>query len=259
MKNLTLSLVLLFALNSFSQVDSPKLSTYNNPYQLDTIKYPIDRDFNYFDRKAKNDNRNDSIRYFSVTPIYRKNTRVDGLAIGVGHFENKNIKKQTVNGLNLEASPTALALIPFLHIPIEGLFVGLTDKQINNVAFFDNDYATYIKINGLNVSSGGFMGGAQVNGLNVSVFSGMNEMNGFSLNATLLGTKSFKGLAISGIANITDYGKGVQIAISNVSRNHKGVQIGLFNHSKNLRGFQFGLWNTNGKRKLPFINWQFKE
>jgi hypothetical protein len=48
------------------------------------------------------------------------------------------------------------------------------------------------------------------------------------------------------------------MAVSNVSRNHNGVQIGLFNHSKNLRGIQFGLWNTNGKRKLPFMNWQFK-
>lgn len=256
MKKFILSTVILFAIHSYSQVDSPKISTYSS--KLDTVKYPKHRDFNYFDRKAKGDLRKDSIRYFSFSPIYRKNARVDGLAFGVGHFENCRIKQQTVNGLNLEVSPMALALIPLLHVPIEGLFVGINDKQINNVAFFDYDYETYIKINGLNISSGGFMGGAQVNGLNISVFSGMNEMNGISINATLLGTKSFNGISISGIANITDKGRGVQIAISNVSRNHKGIQIGLFNHSKNLRGFQFGLWNTNGKRKLPFINWQFK-
>jgi hypothetical protein len=52
---------------------------------------------------------------------------------------------------------------------------------------------------------------------------------------------------------------GLSIAgIRNRASIARGVQIGLFNKSTELRGFQFGLWNINGRRSLPFINWQFK-
>ena len=52
------------------------------------------------------------------------------------------------------------------------------------------------------------------------------------------------GLMISGLSNVIDKGK--------------GVQIGLINHANNLIGVQIGLWNRNGKRGLPFINIGFK-
>ncbi len=227
--------------------------------KLDSVNFKYQRPtFNYFDWKSPNVTRIDSLKIFSLSPISRKVNRVDGFAFGFGHYENQRIKKQTINGLNLEVSPLAAAFLPFINIPIEGLFVGINDRVISNSAFFDDEYETYIVVNGLNISSGGFMGGAQMNGLNLSVVSAMNQMNGLSLNASILHTKSFNGLSISGIANISYVGNGIQIAISNVSRKHRGIQIGLFNYSKDLRGFQFGLWNTNGKRKLPFINWQFK-
>lgn len=38
----------------------------------------------------------------------------------------------------------------------------------------------------------------------------------------------------------------------------KGLQIGIRNKSDNMKGIQIGLWNVNGKRKLPIINWNFK-
>ncbi|MDQ5928504.1 MAG: hypothetical protein QG594_278 [Bacteroidota bacterium] len=153
----------------------------------------------------------------------------------------------------------SIALISFaIKFPVESWCVGINDNVIINVAFYDDKIETYIKINGLNVSSGGFMGGAEVRGINVSIFSAMNMMNGFSVGG-ILNTKTFNGLSISGLANLSDFGNGVQIGISNVSRRHNGLQIGLFNNSKALRGMQFGLWNTNGKRKLPFFNWQFKK
>jgi hypothetical protein len=38
-----------------------------------------------------------------------------------------------------------------------------------------------------------------------------------------------------------------------------GLQIGIVNKSKNLRGIQIGIWNVNQKRKLPLLNWNFKQ
>lgn len=213
----------------------------------------------YFKWKAEGVNRNDSIKIFSLSPVSRRVNRVNGFALGVGHYENHRITFQKINGLNIEASPISLALITFgLNIPFEGLFVGINDNLLSNTAFMDDETKTYIQINGINISSGGFMGGAKMNGLNISVLTAMNQMNGLSINAAVIGTKKFNGVSLAGIANISDYGNGIQIAPSNVCRNHKGIQIGLFNHSKNLRGLQLGLWNSNGKRKLPFINWQTK-
>lgn len=258
MKTRILLLMTFFSNVCFSQdtivpkVDSLRNNNIEVLFQNDGVT-------KYFKWKSDEISRNDSIKIFSLSPISRKVNRVNGFVLGVGHYENTNIKFQKINGLNLEVSPTSIALVTFaLNVPFEGLFVGINDGLLSNTAFLDDDFPTIVRVNGLNLSTGGFMCGAEVNGLNVSVFSRINEMNGFSVNGAVLGTKRFNGLCISGIANITDYGNGIQMAVSNVSRNHNGVQIGLFNHSKNLRGIQFGLWNTNGKRKLPFMNWQFK-
>lgn len=204
----------------------------------------------------------DSLRtsFFSFSPMSPKIGIVNGFVFGVGHYDGPRIKKQKINGFNLEASPLSLALISFgITIPIEGLIGGLNDSTLQNCSIVDADAPTILEINGLNISSGGFMNGANVNGVNISVLTHINNMNGLSINGSVIGTNAFNGVCVSGIANVSNYGNGLQIAVSNVSRNHNGVQIGLFNYSNNLRGFQFGLWNTNGKRKLPFINWQFKK
>ncbi|HEY1196362.1 hypothetical protein [Flavobacterium sp.] len=226
----------------------------SNPLLLDGK----DLDLHYFKWKSEHNLRNDSIKIFSLSPISRRVNKVNGFALGVGHYENAKIKLQTINGLNIEASPLSLALFTIsINVPFESLFVGINDNAISNVAFFDDCTDTYIRINGLNISSGGFTGGAELRGLNISIISGMNKMNGFSVGG-ILNTKCFSGLSISALANLSDVGNGIQIGPSNVSRRHNGIQIGLFNNSKELRGMQFGLWNTNGKRKLPFFNWQFK-
>ena len=198
-------------------------------------------------------------RIFSLSPMLPKIEKVNGFVFGVGHYDGPRIKQQTINGVNLEASPLSLALISFgINIPFEGIFAGLNDKFFKNTFLSDLNERTKFKVNGLNVSSGGFMSNASVSGVNISILTGINQMNGVSINGSVIGTKKFNGVCISGIANITHYGNGVQIALSNVSRSHNGAQIGLFNNSKNLRGIQLGLWNKNGKRSLPFINWQFK-
>lgn len=256
-------IIIMFSVLSFGQHDFSKATDHTqvNNIALDSSVVLDGKEIrlNYFRWKSDTNLRNDSIKIFSLSPISKRVNKVNGFALGAGHFENQNIQLQVINGLNIEASPISLALISFsINVPFESLFVGINDNVISNVAFFDDNIKSYIKVNGLNVSSGGFMGGAEVRGINVSIFSGMNRMNGFSVGG-ILNTKTFNGVSISGLANLSDFGNGVQIGISNVSRRHNGLQIGLFNNSKELRGVQFGLWNTNGKRKLPFFNWQFKK
>lgn len=254
--------LLLFNVFCFGQDNVPKETdtlVNNLPASSSMTFDGNDIDLHYFKWKSDNNLRNDSIKIFSLSPISKRVNKVNGFALGVGHYENRNIKLQTINGLNIEASPLSVALFSIsINVPFESFFVGINDNVISNVAFFDDFKDTYIRINGLNISSGGFTGGAELRGINVSIISGMNKMNGFSVGG-ILNTKSFSGLSISGLANISDSGNGVQIGPSNVSRRHNGIQIGLFNNSKELRGMQFGLWNTNGKRKLPFFNWQFKK
>ena len=204
---------------------------------------------------------NDSLRtrIFSFSPMRPELGKVNGFVIGVGHYDGPRIKMQKINGFNLEVSPLSIALVTFgINIPFEGLFVGVKDGTLQQSSFSNFDEPTILIINGLNISTGGFMNGAEVNGVNISILTHINKMNGLSINGSVIGTHKFNGVCIAGIANISDYGNGLQIAVSNVSRKYNGVQIGLFNYSKNLRGLQFGLWNTNAKRKLPFINWQFK-
>ncbi|HEX8017018.1 MAG TPA: hypothetical protein VF465_17430 [Flavobacterium sp.] len=256
-------IIIMFSVLSFGQHNFSKVTDHTqvNNIALDSSVILDGKEIklDYFRWKSDNNLRNDSIKIFSLSPISKRVNKVNGFALGAGHFENQNIQLQVINGLNIEASPISLALISFsINVPFESLFVGINDNVISNVAFFDDNIKSYIKVNGLNVSSGGFMGGAEVRGINISIFSGMNKMNGFSVGG-ILNTKSFAGVSISGLANLSDFGNGVQIGISNVSRKHNGIQLGLFNNSKELRGVQFGLWNTNGKRKLPFFNWQFKK
>lgn len=254
--------ILLFSGFCFGQDNASKVTDAlinNVPSNSFGLFDEKDIDLHYFKWKSENNLRNDSIKIFSLSPISRRVNKVNGFVLGAGHYENTNIKLQTINGLNIEASPLSLVLFTIsINVPFESFLVGINDNVISNVAFFDDCTASYIKINGLNISSGGFMGGAELRGVNISIISGMNKMNGFSVGG-ILNTKSFSGVSISGLANISDLGNGIQIGSSNVSRRHNGIQIGLFNNSKELRGMQFGLWNTNGKRKLPFFNWQFKK
>jgi len=249
-------ILLVIQLKTFSQEVPVSLDSIES--SKDTIKYvspdpfgiPGKKVAEIFKWKSVNNHRNDSIKIFSLSPISRRVKRVNGFALGVGHYENQKIKSQTINGVNIEASPMGLAMMSFaINVPFEAIFVGINDNTISNAAFTEDVVPTYIKVNGLNISSGGFMGGAQMSGVNVSICSSMNKMNGLSFSGVLLATKHFNGVSVSAIANMTAYGNGLQVGISNVSRNHNGLQIGLFNHSNNLRGIQLGLWNTNSKKE----------
>ncbi|MDC8003237.1 hypothetical protein POV27_04200 [Aureisphaera galaxeae] len=96
--------------------------------------------------------------------------------------------------------------------------------------------------------------------------------NGIAAGFGNLGYR-YNGIQVGILNTIKETGHGLQLGLENDSQKFNGVQfgfmnivdesmiglqIGLWNNANSLRGIQLGLWNKNGKRSLPFINWQFK-
>lgn len=195
------------------------------------------------------------IRVIAVTPLNYDITKVNGLAIGLG-FDPKYLFKdddlteiQKVNGLNLEVNPLGLMYLLFYNPP------RAQDEEL-------------IKVNGLNISSAGYLRGLSHNGVSVSLYNYGHTMNGvmgslisFDIEkgrgvffATMsVSSKEMKGLSIAAF-NGAEVLRGVQIGFYNNNSDGKGLQIGLVNRSKKMKGLQIGFWNKNGKRTLPLIN-----
>ncbi|WP_144429001.1 LA_2272 family surface repeat-containing protein [Chryseobacterium sp. StRB126] len=103
------------------------------------------------------------------------------------------------------------------------------------------------KINGVQLSLIN-MEPSVTNGLEINVSSNINT---YAIT---------NGMAVSPLYNLHHKIKGVSVApFANVGQKCRGLQIGLYNSCKDFRGIQIGAWNENGKRKLPFINWNFKK
>lgn len=116
------------------------------------------------------------------------------------------------------------------------------------------------RINGLNLSlsgtacdcvtngvSAGFVGQItrKVNGVSASVFMNFAQVNN-GVQAAIFFNGSYKL-------------RGLQLGAANHANYVNGFQVGLVNSSRKLKGIQLGLWNVNDKRKLPLINWNFKD
>ena len=213
---------------------------------------------------------------FSLSPISKKVDKVNGLVIGVGHVENRNTTKQTINGINLEANPApvvgaflAFILIPYLPIIYENIKEesNLKKQSGTDLVIQNWNYNPDLKINGLNISSGCFFTTTNMNGLNISSankfknFSGLticplgtiaDNLNGLSVGL-INANNNLKGISI-GIYNQSHDLYGLQIGLFNISKKNKGLQIGVVNKSSS-NGFQFGIWNKNNRRSFPLINW----
>lgn len=217
-------------------------------------------------------------RGFSLSPISRKVDRVDGLVLGVGHFRSALLPKQTVNGINAELSPSLVAYgLGSTYCLINGKWPA---GKIWNDTLADT--STYIRVNGLNISTGGFLEqGAEVRGLNISTASGMKRMSGVSVSVFCLYTTRLDGLSIStfstartlngvsiSVGNGSDLVKGMQLGVVNNTVRLQGLQLGVINSAmssaygfqvglinRTHRGFQLGLINVNKKRVMPLINW----
>lgn len=130
------------------------------------------------------------------------------------------------------------------------------------------------KVNGLNVSFGSDKD-IDSNGLSVAVFGQyLQKMNGLAISSmgnsvdeqngisvSLILNQMYEGIGISAaLGNETYYYKGLQVGGSNIIKEKGfGLQIGVYNESSDYRGIQLGLWNRNGRRSLPFVNWQFSK
>lgn len=194
-------------------------------------------------------------KVFSLSPMSSSTDVVNGLVVGIGHFETRS--GQSINGVNLDL----MALSPMIFLLGGGH--GLFDKPK-----VSNDPVNLVT-NGLNIAAGGYLGKTIHNGLSISLYNKTVAMNGMSITATVNTAESLKGLQIAlmnnnsinssgvniSISNNNDYMSGLQLGLVNRSQVVKGLQIGLFNRSKSVHGVQIGLININSKRALPIINW----
>lgn len=195
-------------------------------------------------------------KFLAFTPIGEKTEIVNGLAIGfdlADNFDLQNNNTVKVNGVNIGLNPLGM-IIWFFYDP---------DKNPNTGAD--------IIQNGVNISLGGFFNNTNHSGLNVSLYNYGNKMTGLSVVGLTTAVEEMRGVHVSGLANVNEKGAGLslsmqnysnaflgaQVGIYNNSKKMSGVQIGLINTSKELKGFQIGFWNKNGKRTLPFFNWNF--
>jgi hypothetical protein len=161
--------------------------------------------------------------------LYTKNLNGSGLEAG----------PLMVNGISVEGNPIALAM--FL-ITINKGFVG--DDPDNVRAYIEKPFdSAPVYINGLNAS-----------------FCTLNNMQlrGLNLSCSTTVVDEVHGVSLSPVSNFSYIMNGFTLAVYNRATLAHGLQIGLYNKSTDMRGVQIGLWNVNGRRSLPFINWQFK-
>jgi hypothetical protein len=212
---------------------------------------------------------------FSLSPISKKVDKVNGLVFGIGHVNNKNTASQRINGINVEANPAPAAgvLIAFVGLMNITDIIG-NNKRKDSIRNIQQDYkiknmahTPFLKLNGINISSGCFFTTTSMNGLNISAGNKFNDFNGLSV--TVLGTiaDNQNGISIGiynannnltgstfGIYNQSYELKGLHLGVFNQTLINRGLQIGVFNKS-NSKGLQIGVWNVNNKRSMPFLNW----
>ena len=219
---------------------------------------------------------------FAITPMSKRIEKVNGLALGFGHLDNRFIEKQTINGLNIEANPAPaagafMAFMALMYLPevISNIGNGnpttINDSLVyikeDNLIIKNIDKTPKLKMNGLNISSGCFFVDTNMNGLNISLGNKFRNFNGLSIAP--LGTIADKQTGISlGLINASNDLNGLTVGLYNQSLKLDGLQVGLFNrvgtnhglqmglfNKSRSKGFQIGVWNKNAKRSLPILNW----
>ncbi|MEJ5104570.1 LA_2272 family surface repeat-containing protein [Chryseobacterium sp. MYb328] len=180
-------------------------------------------------------------RFFGFSPS-KKVKNINGVLFK--YFEEDgNFAPKKVNGLGMGFNMIGI-FYPFL------LFFNLPDAL--SKGSLNNDYEIapenkMNKINGVQLSLVN-MEPAVTNGLEINVSSNINT---YAVT---------NGVAVSPLYNLHHEIIGVSVApFANVGQKCRGLQIGLYNSCKDFCGIQIGAWNENGKRKLPFVNWNFKK
>lgn len=269
MKTKILLLLILTSKLTFAQdtIAKAKADTarYVNPNRIEVF---------YWIKKKK--------QVFAITPLSKRIEKVNGLALGFGHVDNRFAKGQTINGLNVEVNPAPIpaAFIAFLTIMYLPETIGNIGKPKpkkvgDSLVYVKEDYLiiknwdniSTLKVNGINISSGCFFTNTNMNGLNISFANKFKNFNGISIAA--LGTMSDKQIGFSlglinanndlngfvvGLYNQSYKLDGLQVGLVNKAGTNHGLQVGLINSSRS-KGFQIGVWNKNAKRSLPILNW----
>lgn len=206
----------------------------------------------------------DKTRYLFGT-FHTQNTTINGVSFGAfPQFNNTNRFVKT-NGIRLE-----IPGIGFLAPLGNGSPISSIDSV--NVKFNRKEYKFDEIINGINISTG-TIGEVNFNGITIGAIAQFGVLNnGIAIAGLWNAMDVSNGIQIAWMANETLYNNGVQISLQNSALVMKGlqiggtnygkeiygIQIGLFNKSKKTKGIQIGIWNVNEKRKLPLINWNFK-
>lgn len=191
---------------------------------------------------------------FSLSPISKKVHQVNGLVFGAGFFDSEYIKKQTINGINLEVNPSILAAPVFIVYLPKIISNTELSYKISDSIVTNKNITLKLKINGLNISSGQFLNDTDVNGLSITGFTMFDYFNGLNIAPLFTFSKEMNGVSIS-LLNTFNTTRGISLGLVNRTYELKGLQIGLYNASNQNKGLQIGFWNTNSKRSMPFINW----
>lgn len=214
--------------------------------------------FNQFSFAQKSQRKN----YFPAWTYHKKDITIHGISAGIGSVSNE-YRNTNTNGIKIE-------------IPGVGLFIPLIPKS--PVAETDSAFAQKAaepiseKINGIALSATGTVCDCITNGINAGLIGNINyQVNGITASVFMNFAQKHNGVQLAmfnesyyfngvqiGLSNYGAKTSGLQLGIGNFGRETKGLQIGIFNKTKKLKGLQLGLWNVNAKRKLPVINWQFK-
>ncbi|WP_299273698.1 hypothetical protein [uncultured Psychroserpens sp.] len=195
--------------------------------------------FSLFGQEQHDINQEDSIptkHIIGFSPS--KAQKVNGL--NINYWYNKSPSVST-NGIELGIHP--------LGIPFTLLTITHPVKMISN-AWSEMD----------NPEKRGLNSPGKINGIRLGIaFLDYKTINGIELNLAGNYATTVNGISMTPLVNAHYNVNGLGLAIfGNIDARVNGIQIGLFNKCKKLRGLQIGLWNKNGKRSLPFFNWQFK-
>lgn len=173
---------------------------------------------------------------FPVGTFHQNNVNICGISGGLSYIPKmpQNVSTHGIN-LSLIGEGILAFAIPCSPIPND-------DSSFNTV--WDGDTMVH-KIDGINLSGSGTMGYCNINGLSAGFCAQVvNKVNGAS--AVIM-------------QNYVQVSNGIQASFM-ITEAYKmrGLQIGAYNKSHHTRGIQIGLWNVNERRKMPFINWNFR-
>jgi len=192
--------------------------------------------------------------HFPLGTFHKKNSNINGMSVGLysgideGEKDDQYRNVQT-NGIRLEAIGLGLLLPLIPNSPI---------SENGNTLNTEDSRGPSEVINGFNLSPAGTVCDCVTNGISAGAIGQMSrQVNGISASIILNITDKHNGIQLS-MFNESSIMHGLQLGLSNYGVRAKGLQIGVFNKSNNLKGVQLGLWNVNQKRKLPILNWSFK-